>query len=576
MSGFEIAGVVLGAFPLIISGIENWHNVAKVGKLLIKTRIEYTNCLGDVKYYQIWYKRTLEELLRPIVNDEDEVGRLVGDPGGKDWSSQALQGRLEGRLQESYYLYMDIINRMNEITKDLRSELSLDSATIQSKLAPRESHLPSNSYNLASVKSTWAWVRFRSKFCFSDPKRNKLFDQLRDYNGRLEKLLDLSDKSSANENAAPFNTKEPFSLEMAFKKAWKKSDHLFKALQQAWRCSCQQYHLANLRLEHRTLQEINFEIILMSVALSQVNATWSRRELQCGQMISCSFRQKLLKPSISPQSSQCLSNGTLAPALSPISTRKKKVVFTAPAPTLPNIELDTLVDSSVNLCQLLLDGERSKCMGIIGHNDEMYHLHPFTKRKQLDDSSALTLDYVLSNNFEAHFTRRQRYSVALLLASSVAQLQSTAWLRNDLRKEDIFFFQGEDNHYNVPYHEPFIRQGFSLHSPVIPNTEANDCEFYSLGILLLELCFGQRLEDHPLRKKHPIEAGEIKQAYDLMAALKWSQSASDEAGDDYASAVKWCFTGANNANHSWRGEMIKNVIRPLELCQKHFETAVTH
>jgi hypothetical protein len=576
MSGFEIAGVVLGAFPLIISGLENWHNVAKVGKLLIKTRVEYTNCLGDVKYYQIWYKRTLEELLRQIVNDEDEVGRLVGDPGGKDWSSQALQDRLEGRLQESYYLYMDIINRMNEITKNLRSELCLDSATIQSKLAPRESHLPSNSYNLASVRSNLAWMRFRSKFGFNKLKRNKLFDQLKDYNGRLEKLLDLSDKSFAHKNATPFNTKETFALETAFKKAWKKSDHLFKALQQAWQCSCQQYHFANLRLEHRILPEINFEIILMSVAPSQMNPTWSRRELQCGQMISCSFGQKLLKRSVSPQLSPCPPNCTPVLELSPKSTTQKKVVFATPAPTLPNIELDTLVDPSVNLCQLLFDGECDKCMGIIGHNDEKYHLHPFTKRKQLDDGGALTLDDILSNNFEAHFTRRQRYSVALLLASSVAQLQSTAWLRNDLKKEDVLFFQCEDNHYNVPYHEPFIRQGFSLDSPVISNTEANYCDFYSLGILLLELCFGQRLEDHPLRKKHPIEAGEIKQAYDLMAALKWSQSASDEAGDDYASAVKWCFTGTNNANHSWRGEMIKNVIRPLELCQKHFETAVTH
>ena len=67
-------------------------------------------------------------------------------------------------------------------------------------------------------------------------------------------------------------------------------------------------------------------------------------------------------------------------------------------------------------------------------------------------------------------------------------------------------------------------------------------------------------------------AGETKQAFDLMAALKWSQSVGDEGGDEYASAVKWCFIGANNANQSWRGEIIKNVIKPLEMCQEHFKT----
>jgi hypothetical protein len=562
-------------FPLIISGLENWHNVAKVGKLLVKTRVEYTNCLGDVKYYEIWYKRTLKDLLRPIVNDEDEVGRLVGDPGGKDWSSEALQKRLEGRLQESYHLYLDIINRMNEITNDLRSELSLDNATVQSRLAPPPTQPPSMSYNLASVRSNLAWMRFRSKFGFSNPKRSKLFDQLKDYNERLEKLLNSSDKSSAQKNATPVNTKETSALETAFKKMWKKSDHLFKALQKVWQCSCQQYHFANLRLEHHALPEINFEIILMFVAPSQVNAIWSRRELQCGQMISCSFPHKLMKPSTTPQLSPCPPSCSPALALLPTSTRQKKVVFAAPAPTVPKIELETPIDPSVNLCQLLVDGECGECMGIIGHNDETYHLHPFTKRKQLDSSGALTLDYILSNNFEAQLNRRQRYSVALLLASSVAQLHSTAWLRTGLRKEDVFFFQCEDDQSSVPYREPFIRQGFSPQSPVVSNTEANDCNFYSLGILLLELCFGQRLEDHPLRKKHPAGAGETKEAYDLFAAMKWSQSVSDEAGDDYASAVKWCFTGANDSNRSWRGEMIKNVIRPLEMCQGHFKTAAT-
>ena len=81
--------------------------------------------------------------------------------------------------------------------------------------------------------------------------RNELLDQLKECNGRLEKLLSTSDKVSALQNAGPANTKQTSTLETALKKAWKKSDLLFKALQKAWQCSCQQYHFANLRLEHR-------------------------------------------------------------------------------------------------------------------------------------------------------------------------------------------------------------------------------------------------------------------------------------------------------------------------------------
>ena len=82
------------------------------------------------------------------------------------------------------------------------------------------------------------------------------------------------------------------------------------------------------------------------------------------------------------------------------------MVFTTPAPTVSKIKLDTLVNPSVRLCQLLIDRERGKCMGTISHNNKMYYLHPFTERKRLNNGGALALDHILSNNFEAHLIRR--------------------------------------------------------------------------------------------------------------------------------------------------------------------------
>lgn len=195
MSGLEIVGLLLGIFPLIISGLEHWRDVAKVGGFFWRVRKEYTKCRSDVQFHEILYKRNLKELLLPIVNDADEVARLVGDPGGKDWSSKALQERLEGRLQESYGLYMEIIREMNETAEELRKELSLDKATVQSKLAPPEPKKqrrpsspqpPSKPSKLASAKSKWDYETFRLKFSFNEPVRNELLDQLKECNGRLE------------------------------------------------------------------------------------------------------------------------------------------------------------------------------------------------------------------------------------------------------------------------------------------------------------------------------------------------------------------------------------------------------
>jgi hypothetical protein len=127
-----------------------------------------------------------------------------------------------------------------------------------------------------------------------------------------------------------------------------------------------------------------------------------------------------------------------------------------------------------------------------------------------------------------------------------------------------------------PYGEPFIRQGFPHdHTHLSPiDSLVDDCNFYSLGILLIELCFGRRLEDHPYRKKYQATTDvESKHAFDVLAALKWAGNVSGEGGDDYATAVKWCFTGTTDREKNWRGEIVRNVVRPLEICMEHFQTA---
>jgi hypothetical protein len=581
MSGLEVAGVLLGTFPLIISGLEHWRDVAKVGGFFWRVRKEYMKCRSDVQFHEIVYKRNLKELLLPILNDSDEVKRLVGDPGGRDWTNGTLQKQLEARLDESYGIYMGIIQEMNETAEELRKELSFDKVSVQSKLAapdPKKGNRsqsprpPAKVSRMVAVKSKLDYESFRVKFSFNEPVRKELFGRLKECNERLEKLLSSSDKVSALQNASPIVTKQTSALEAAFKKACRRSDLLFRAIQKAWQCPCQQYHFANLRLEHRTLPEICFEVILMFVSPSIHDQTpWSWRELQCGHMLGCSFPSKSIKPAaalpLSLPKSASMNQSVLA-----TPERTRKVAFNTPATDVPKIELDFMMGRSVKLCDLLGDEECGKCMGIIGHDDETYHLHPFTRRKRTFTEGSLTLNQVLSTEFRGFLTRRQRYSIALLLASSVAQLRFTPWLQTGLTKDDVLFFPAENDNANIPHGEPFIRQGFALDHTCESYNDANECNFYSLGILLLELCFGMRLEDHRCRKKYPAE-GEHKQTFDNMAALEWSNHAQEEGGEDYASAVRWCFTPTSITKQSWRGEIIKNVIQPLETCQRHFEAA---
>jgi hypothetical protein len=390
--------------------------------------------------------------------------------------------------------------------------------------------------------------------------------------------LSSSDRVSALQDVAPGYTKQTSELALAFKKISKKSRSLFQALQNAWQCSCQQYHFANLRLEHRTLAEVCFKIIVVFVApLEHGNTSWRWKEIRCGHMLDCPSHQKGIKAAVSSSlHCQPANLPTSAPIPSSSILNQKRVGFIPLASTVPKIQVDLSIDHNIQLCKQLGDEECGVCMGIIGHDDEVFHLLPDIQERQDVGNDPVTLDHILSYDFEGHLSRRQRYSIALLVASSVGQLQSTPWLRNGLCKEDIIFFPSNDDSPTIPFDEPFIRQGFPHSHSHLTSTDfvVNDCNFYSLGIILLELCFGRRLEDHHVHKKHPSTIDAVtKRAFDVMAALKWSSSVSGEGGDDYATAVTWCFMGVTDREKNWRGEIVANVVRPLEKCIEHFQTA---
>lgn len=56
-------------------------------------------------------------------------------------------------------------------------------------------------------------------------------------------------------------------MQLVFKQARKKPTTLYKAIQGAWKCSCQEHQFATLRLEHRTgAEKMSFQMIMNSTA----------------------------------------------------------------------------------------------------------------------------------------------------------------------------------------------------------------------------------------------------------------------------------------------------------------------
>jgi len=123
---------------------------------------------------------------------------------------------------------------------------------------------------------------------------------------------------------------------------------------------------------------------------------------------------------------------------------------------------------------------------------------------------------------------------------------------------------------NTRHRSPIsIARGFDLSaSPTQPNRPDMNA-IRTLGVVLIELCFGRPIEGHPLRMNHA-EGGDdrVVAALDLAAAVTWLSDVQGEAGSDYADAVAWCLTGCGTAatQKAWRQEMLRNVVVPLERC----------
>lgn len=248
-------------------------------------------------------------------------------------------------------------------------------------------------------------------------------------------------------------------------------------------------------------------------------------------------------------------------------------------PTLSNVPtlFDPASDELSNLCEKLANFEQVEtCLGILKGEDFDYSLYPLLQKQRIEEAEQpmISLGSILRRESGVKLSRRQRFYLALTLASSHLQLHKTPWLENGWSKEEILFLPDPRNSAQVNLEQPFIARDFALPGKN-KGTPTADNSCSNLGIMLLELCFNATFESQPCRKKYVSPDGQSNPYLDLAAALEWCNSeAAEEAGPDFESGVRWClsqFGVVNGLDEAKKEEMIEKVIKPLEYCHKQFE-----
>lgn len=137
MSGLEVAGLVLGAFPIAIEVLGRYKEVARRLGFWYKIAAEHKKCDSQLKYHRIVYVNNLKKLLLPLAGlDDARIDELLDNPGGKSWTEVRTAEALEGRLGDSHEIYMQCIDDLQECLESMNRELAFD---VVSKQPLRES-----------------------------------------------------------------------------------------------------------------------------------------------------------------------------------------------------------------------------------------------------------------------------------------------------------------------------------------------------------------------------------------------------------------------------------------------------
>jgi hypothetical protein len=138
MSGLEILGVILGAFPLAISAMEHYEECKKVAGTFYTIRRAHRKDFGRVKDCQLKFRLNMKELLLPLLADDlvtkIEYEQLLASPGGPGWQEDHVEESLAERLGDCHERYIEILKEMEETMVMLCKATKVDDEQFQALL----------------------------------------------------------------------------------------------------------------------------------------------------------------------------------------------------------------------------------------------------------------------------------------------------------------------------------------------------------------------------------------------------------------------------------------------------------
>lgn len=501
MSGIEIAGLVLGAFPLLISAAEHYREGCESIKDWWQFEGVYLTFRNKVKTEETLFRTYMISVLLEDLDSVEDAERLCNDPDSPEWKDGVLEVSLRERFDSSYSTILISLTGMKRVMTRLQEKLGIDT-------------------------SSSGEIRYqlkRIKFCLDRKRIERQLSELREHNANLRYAIE------ANERLQPLKRKKTF-ITASLKRIQERALSLYGILTGGWQCGCSA-HRAHLLLEQRPMFEkenraagvqfkVGFEIQFTLDKLQWHESIVEITEGDIGGETPSGIAAQGATSAV-PATAQCHPQSLQPRSLLANSRQQGRLVahVNLPGPDIitntKNVRFQSTIRDGPNKAKsVLIDDLCSAVRGLrIVSPASSYMLDECGRRHTFrcgafgikhDDSTNVRLADMLRKNSAARLSRPDRLRLAAVLASSTLQLYETPWLYG-FDKSNITCIVDADK-LNSLY--PFLVKEFSTPSSAdvtqtTSSSTSNSKEtLLRLGILLLELCYGEALEDQEFRNNY--------------------------------------------------------------------------
>ncbi|KAF2465073.1 uncharacterized protein BDR25DRAFT_295894 [Lindgomyces ingoldianus] len=520
MSGVEIAGLVLGAIPLVIAALKQYEDGLDSAMAFFKWNRELSVLIQALWYQHTSYVQSIKLLLSPITTDEERQ-TMLEDSKNQLWKSKSMSDALSDRLGDAYQAYMQTVSTIEEIVKSLAEKLDIQGSDEISQQG-LEAIVLANPLSSQENGYTFHFKR-RVNFTMSRKKVRRLLEELKSCNLRLDSFANKAEK-----------LKEPYRTETRLKFAAplgvieNNATKLYNILCRTW-CASHDSHRAGLLLERRLVENENHGV---------------------GGRVQLSGREDA-KPVV-------------------------KIIAPSPAPSLsitqsPYEDLSRL-QVVTDICATIQAPSHPWIGFCLDSDGYLRGAYPTESRSPVHTQNEVTLQDLFQ---EQHIiSKLDQYNLSVTLSSSLLQLSQTPWLCRNWSKTDIVFLRTVDaSGLSVSIRHPYLKKEHRWGDQEWTERDAhsmNDCsKLLGLGVLLVEITSGRSIESMRLREDLGPN-GYANEVTDLQVARRWllEQKNSGNLTLGFESAISHCLKSyvdptSRLRSEDFRGTVKNEVLAPL-------------